>query len=461
MGKTGNILVVDDDQDILIAARLLLKRHFSSVSTTNRPDQVKEILNDRDIDAVLLDMNFALGEDTGTEGLHWLNEILSEKPDMIIIVITAHGGVELAVEAMKRGATDFITKPWENEKLVSTLRTAVRLARYGRETEKLKNRSREIQHSLNHQDRMIGDSDAIKQVMDIILQAAPTDANIMILGENGTGKELIAREIHRQSLRKDNGIITVDLGAISENLFESELFGHKKGAFTDAREDRTGLMQAAEGGTLFLDEIGNLPMALQTKLLTALERRQVTPVGSNKSVEIDIRLISATNISPEALGQDNIFRQDLRYRLNTVEIHVPPLRDRRSDIPLLLDHFVRHYAKKYNQLVRPISKNAHKMLADYHWPGNIRELRHGVERAIILGKADQLEATDFPIRTDSNDAIFSPSEAIGDEKITLEELEKNALENALRRHQGNISRAAKELGITRASLYRRMEKHEL
>ncbi len=461
MAKTGNILVVDDDQDILIAARLLLKRHFATVSTTNRPDQIKTILNDREIDAVLLDMNFSLGENTGTEGLHWLDEILSIKPDMIIIVITAHGGIELAVEAMKKGATDFIVKPWENEKLVSTLRTAVRLAHYGRETENLKNRNREIQHILNSQDRMIGDSDAIKQVMEIIRQAAPTEANIMILGENGTGKELIAREIHRQSLRSDSGLITVDLGSISENLFESELFGHKKGAFTDAREDRIGLMQAAEGGTLFLDEVGNLPLALQTKLLTTLERRQVTPVGSNKPVGINIRLISATNINPEALAQDNIFRQDLRYRLNTVEIHVPPLRDRRSDIPLLLDYFVRHYARKYNQLVRPISQDAHRVLTEYHWPGNIRELRHGVERAMILAKGDELGVTDFPIQPDDDEGGISPSAAANNEQITLEELERNALESALRRHQGNISRAARELGITRASLYRRMEKHEL
>ncbi len=461
MTKVGNILVVDDDQDILIAARLLLKRHFYSVTTTNRPTQIKNILNDQEVDVVLLDMNFSIGATTGTEGLLCLSEILAIKPDMIIIVITAHGGIELAVEAMKKGATDFITKPWGNEKLVSTLRTAVRLARYGRETEKLKNRSREIQHNLNAQDRMIGESEAIKHVMDIVLQAAPTDANIMILGENGTGKELIAREIHRQSLRRNSSLVTVNLGSISEGLFESELFGHKKGAFTDAREDRIGLIQAAEGGTLFLDEVGNLPLALQTKLLATLERRQVTPVGSNKPVGINIRLISATNVSPEALGQDNIFRQDLRYRLNTVEIHVPPLRDRRSDIPLLLDYFVRHYARKYNQLVRPIASDAHKILEQYHWPGNIRELRHGVERAIILAKGDQLEVIDFPIQPAAIGERISPSVSGKDQQITLEELEKNALENALRRHQGNISRASRELGITRASLYRRMEKHEL
>ena len=461
MAKIGNILVVDDDQDILIAARLLLKRYFSSVTTTNKPNLIKSILNNQEFDAVLLDMNFSLGENTGEEGIHWLNEILSVKPDMIVIVITAHGGIELAVEAMKKGATDFITKPWENEKLVSTLRTAVRLALYGRETENLKKRTQEIQHSHNHQERMVGESDAVKNVMDIIRQAAPTDANILILGENGTGKELIAQEIHRQSLRKDAGLITVDLGSISESLFESELFGHKKGAFTDAREDRIGLMKAAEGGTLFLDEIGNLPLSLQSKLLTALESRQVTPVGSNKPVDINIRLISATNISPDALGQDNIFRQDLRYRLNTVEIHVPPLRDRRSDIPLLLDHFMRHYARKYNQLTRPISQDAHKVLYEYSWPGNIRELRHSVERAIILANGDQLEVTAFPIRPDMNAEKNAVPVSINDEQVTLEVLEKNALENALKRHKGNISHAAKELGITRASLYRRMEKHEL
>lgn len=461
MGKTGNILVVDDDQDILIAARLLLKRHFATVSTTNRPDQIKTILGNRDIDAVLLDMNFSLGENTGTEGLYWLNTILALKPDMVIIVITAHGGIELAVEAMKKGATDFVTKPWENEKLVSTLRTAVRLAKFQEETKTLKSRTRELQHNLENPNPMIGESGAMKQVMDVILQAAPTDANIMILGENGTGKELIAREIHRQSLRKGNGIITVDLGSISESLFESELFGHKKGAFTDAREDRIGLMQAAQGGTLFLDEIGNLPLALQTKLLTTLERRQVTQVGSNKAVAINIRLISATNVDLEELSKDTIFRQDLRYRLNTVEIHVPPLRERQSDIPLLLDHYVHFYAKKYHQSVREISQEALKVLIEYHWPGNIRELRHAVERAIILAKGDQFEVGDFPIQPAATLNQADPAVSGSEEKMTLEQLEKNALANAIKRHQGNISHAAKELGITRASLYRRMEKHGL
>lgn len=461
MNKAGNILVIDDDQDILIAARLLLKRHFASVKTTNHPEQINSILKKCEIDAVLLDMNFALGENSGNEGLQYLKEILSLEPNMVVIVITAHGGVELAVEAMKQGATDFITKPWENEKLVSTLRTAVRLAHYGRETEHLKSKSREIQHTLNKQDRMIGESPAMHQISELILKAAPTDANIMILGENGTGKELIAREIHRHSLRKDNGIIPVDLGSISENLFESELFGHKKGAFTDARENRIGLIQAAEGGTLFLDEIGNLPLALQTKLLTVLERRQVTPVGSNKPVQINIRLISATNIHLEDLSQNNIFRQDLRYRLNTVEIHVPPLRDRPSDIPLLLDYFIRHYAHKYNQIVRPISIEAQKILTAYSWPGNIRELRHTVERALILAKGEQLEAQDFPVQphNDMQQTILSTQDH--DQPLTLEKLEKNALEKSIERHKGNISHTAKELGITRASLYRRMEKHDL
>lgn len=461
MNKEGNILVIDDDQDILIAARLLLKRHFSSVKTTNHPEQINSILKKCEIDAVLLDMNFALGENSGSEGLQYLKEILSLEPNMVVIVITAHGGVELAVEAMKQGATDFITKPWENEKLVSTLRTAVRLAHYGRETEHLISKNREIQHSLNKQDRMIGESPAIHQINELILKAAPTDANIMILGENGTGKELIAREIHRHSLRKDNGIIPVDLGSISENLFESELFGHKKGAFTDARENRIGLIQAAEGGTLFLDEIGNLPLALQTKLLTVLERRQVTPVGSNKPVQINIRLISATNIHLEDLSRNNIFRQDLRYRLNTVEIHVPPLRERPSDIPLLLDYFIRYYAHKYNQIVRPISIEAQKILTAYSWPGNIRELRHTVERALILAKGEQLEAQDFPVQpqNDMQQTILSTQDH--DQPLTLEKLEKNALEKSIERHKGNISHTAKELGITRASLYRRMEKHDL
>ncbi len=459
--NTGTILVVDDDEDILIAARLLLKRHFANVTTAHRPDQILRILEKNTFDAVLLDMNFSLGENTGDEGLSWLKQIIDHDPTIIVIVITAHGGVALAVEAMKIGATDFITKPWQNEKLVSTLKTAVSLNKSRREARTLRHKTRELEQSLRPDEMIIGESGPMQDVMSLIHRAGPTDANVMILGENGVGKELIARELHRQSRRADAIFMAVDLGAINESLFESELFGHKKGAFTDAREDRIGRMQAAEGGTLFLDEIGNLPLTLQTKLLTALERRQVTPVGANKPVDINIRLISATNMAPERLAEDSLFRQDLRFRLNTVEIMVPPLRNRTADIPLLMDHFIRHYSRKYQQTPRPMSPAALEALTCYSWPGNIRELRHGAERAVILAQGEMFEPWDFPLRVGTPAPVANEEVSLPLNTLNLDMVERTALEQAIKKHKGNISHAARELGITRASLYRRMEKHGL
>ena len=458
--KEGRILVVDDDQDVLTAARLLLKRSFAVIATANRPDAIPDMLSQNSFDAVLLDMNFSLGDNRGEEGLRWIDEILSLDPHLVVIVITAHGGIELAVEAMKRGATDFIMKPWQNEKLVSTLKTAVSLSRSRSEADAYRGRAKELEKSIHADEVMIGESPAMQQLRDMIHRAAPTDANIMILGENGSGKELVAREIHRHSLRSGNVFLSVDLGAISDNLFESELFGHKKGAFTDAREDRIGRMQAANGGTLFLDEIGNLSLALQTKLLTVLERRQVTPVGSNRPVDIDVRLISATNMPPSELAQESKFRPDLRYRLNTVEINVPPLRNRTEDIPLLVDHFVRIYSQKYGKGKRRLDRATLDALCAYDWPGNVRELRHAIERAVILAPEEEFRPGDFALSATAP----APGQSVQEElptNLNLEEVEKATLERALRLHKGNISHAAKELGITRASLYRRMEKHGL
>jgi DNA-binding NtrC family response regulator len=333
VSKTGNILIVDDDEDILTASRLLLRREFASISTCSNPQEIPELLADHDFDVVLLDMNFGPGESSGREGQIWLEKILQIDPQIVVVMITAHGSLNTAVEAMKRGATDFIAKPWQNEKVVATVSTAVQLRRSRKETQTLRQTNKVLlKQTATADSQIIGESAAARKVMDVVERAGPTDANVLILGENGTGKELIARELHRQSGRSDNVFLTVDMGSISESLFESELFGHKKGAFTDANEDRLGRFQAADGGTIFLDEIGNLPLHLQAKLMRVLEQRKVTPVGSDESQDVDVRVVAATNVPPSTLNNEDHFRQDLLFRLNTVEITVPPLRDRKDDI---------------------------------------------------------------------------------------------------------------------------------
>lgn len=462
--RTGRILIIDDDKDILVAGRLLLKRRFKTVVTANRPEHIPKLLADSCFDAILLDMNFAIGDSTGREGFRWLSRILEIDPDAVVILITAYGHVELAVEAMKKGATDFISKPWQNEKLVATLSAAVRLRQTKDEATTLRRRNRELAaHTMGSGQEILGESTAILEALSLVARAAPTDANVLILGENGTGKELIARELHRQSMRRGEIFMSVDLGAIAESLFESELFGHKKGSFTDAHEDRIGRFQAAHGGSLFLDEIGNIPLHLQSKLLSVLEQRQVIPVGSNDLVPIDVRIISATNLPPAGLENEAKFRQDLLYRLNTVAITVPPLRDRAEDIPILADHFVAQYARKYDRPPKKISSSAMGALMAYAWPGNVRALKHAVERAMILSENDRLEADDFYLTPRTS---MSPAEAAdritqADDTRTLRGIEKETIERVLRKHQGNISRAARELGITRTSLYRRMDKHGL
>lgn len=460
-GKTGNILIVDDDEDILTAGRLLMRRQFASISTCSNPQEIPKLLADHDFDVVLLDMNFGPGESSGREGQIWLEKILQIDPQIVVVMITAHGSLNTAVEAMKRGATDFIAKPWQNEKVVATVSTAIQLRQSRKETQALRQTNKVLLKETSSTDgQIIGDSAEVRKLMDIVARAAPTDANVLILGENGTGKELIARELHQQSERSDNVFLTIDMGSISESLFESELFGHKKGAFTDASEDRLGRFQAADGGTIFLDEIGNLPLNLQAKLLRVLEQRKVTAVGSDESQDVDVRVVAATNISPAMLKDEDHFRQDLLFRLNTVEITVPPLRDRKDDILPIAAHFAAIYSQKYGGKVRKFSSAAEQALYDYAWPGNIRALRHAVERAIILSEGEIIEPADLQL--DYSDASGDRQNvAVAPTILNLDYMEKDTIQKALRKHGFNISRTANELGLTRASLYRRMEKHDL
>jgi DNA-binding NtrC family response regulator len=457
--SSARILVVDDQEDILLAARLLLKQHFASVQTLRDPSRLADLVRQNAFDVLLLDMNFAMGADDGAEGLRRLTEVLTLDPNAVVVLVTAHGDVELAVQAMKHGAADFVIKPWENERLLATLISAANLRRSRLEVAELRSRNRGLAAATHTETELIGNSPAMQGVFETIRRAAPTDANVLILGENGTGKELVAREIHRRSRRAAEVFLRIDLGALSPQLFESELFGHRRGAFTDAKEDRIGFFRAATGGTLFLDEIGNVPLHLQSKLLTAIERREVAPVGAEKSEPIDVRLICATNLAPENLVDENVFRQDLLYRINTVEILLPPLRDRQEDIPLLLEHFIALYAQKYNFPIKRLSAAALDLLVAHAWPGNLRALRHAVERAVILSEGPLLEAVDFPLTAPRNGA---PDRAVPEDNVPkLDAVERSTIGRALERHKGNVSRAAQALGLTRASLYRRMEKYGL
>jgi DNA-binding NtrC family response regulator len=453
----ARILFVDDHDDIRLAARLSLKRHFASVVTMSDPSDLAELVRRNAFDVLLLDMNFAAGADDGAEGLKRLAEVLAIDAQAVVVFVTAHSGVDLAVQAMKQGAADFVTKPWENERLVATLLAASNLRRSRLEATELRKRNRGLAAATRSDADMIGTSPVILRLLETLRRAAPTDANVLILGENGTGKELAAREIHRLSHRAQEVFLRVDLGSLSPQLFESELFGHRRGAFTDAKNDRIGMLRAAGGGTLFLDEIGNVPLHLQSKLLTALERREVVPVGGETPEAIDVRIISATNAAPEHLGDTNRFRQDLLYRINTVEIFLPPLRERREDIPMLLEHFMSFYAQRYNFPAKRLSAAALEYLTVHDWPGNIRALRHAVERAVILSEGAILETHDFSPVTRSTSTPTSKST----DALSLDAVEKNAILRALAEHQRNVSGAARALGLSRASLYRRMEKYGL
>ena len=456
--KKGRLLIIDDEVDILLSLQLYLSQHFESVDTENNPSLIPRRLRNTDYDLILLDMNFTKGETSGQEGIQWLKKILELKPDALVIMITAFADVKTAVEAVKEGAIDFIEKPWRNEKLLSTISSVLRLSESNKNLAALEDRQRTLNTTIHEgTGELVGQSLEMRQVMKLINKVAQTDANVLILGENGTGKELVARAIHQQSKRTSEVFVKVDLGALAQSLFESELFGHKKGAFTDARADRMGRFELAAGGTLFLDEIGNLDLPFQAKLLSALQNRAVTRLGSNQEIPVDIRLICATNIPILEMVQQNKFRQDLLYRINTVEITLPPLRERIGDIPILVQHFLKVYKKKYHKYDLKIEPSAMKTLEQFHWPGNIRELRHSVERAVILCDGISLTADDFLL---SN--AQQGQDAMQDlENYNLETIERWAIRKVLTKHAGNISKAADELGLTRATLYRRMEKYGL
>jgi DNA-binding NtrC family response regulator len=445
--------MIDDDEDVLLAAKMLLKKHNYQVIIEKNPNKIPFLLNNDVYDVILLDMNFSKDTTSGKEGFEWLSKIKERDPQAVVIMITAFGDVEMAVRALKDGATDFILKPWQNEKLIATISTAIKLKRSYNEVDKLRKAKQMLEEQISQPFRdIIGTSNSMKEVYDLIDRVAATDANVLILGENGTGKELVARAIHQKSLRKDNSFVAVDMGAITESLFESELFGHKKGAFTDAREDRPGRFELANDGTLFLDEIGNLSLNLQSKLLSALQSRRITRVGANTSVDVNIRLICATNMPVELMVKDGRFRQDLLYRINTVEIRIPPLSERVDDIPMLANHFLDYYSKKYRKDILSLTPEAITKLKKYAWPGNVRELQHALERAVIMADSPTLQESDFLFNR-KNDTSAGP------DTLNLDEVEKAAVVKALQLHNGNISKAADELGLTRASLYRRMEKY--
>lgn len=457
MTKPGRILVVDDDRDVLNAARLYLKQHVEQVDVESNPKLIPTLMKEYDYDAILLDMNFEEDVSSGKEGFYWLEKILEIDSVMAVVLITAYGDVEKAVQAVKKGASDFVLKPWQNEKLLATVTSAMNLSQSKRDSQKLRTQNAALKADMEQPyQNIIGKSRVMEQVFQTIEKVAKTDANVLITGENGTGKELVARALHRRSNRSENVFITVDMGALPESLFETELFGHQKGAFTDAKESRAGRFEIATGGTLFLDEIGNLPIQLQPKLLSVLQTHEIRKIGSNKTTKIDIRLICATNVGLAELVAKQEFRQDLLYRINTIEIKLPPLRERAEDISLLAEHFLKHYRTKYKKGITGITSQAIGYLEEYHWPGNIRELEHAVERAVIMTDEKELQKGDFLLTTISGQDAQLPVAG-----LNLEEVEKTVIRKAMGKHGGNISHAAEELGLTRASLYRRLEKHGL
>lgn len=453
----SKVLVVDDNEDILLAIKLLLKPFASVIITEKNPDKINSLLEGQSFDLIFLDMNYSKDTTSGLEGFYWLKEILKLDPKAVVILITAYGDIDTAVKAIKEGATDFVLKPWQNEKFIATYNSALKLRESRIELEKIKNRQSYInQTSGGGLSEIIGISEPMQKVFKTIQKVADTEANVLILGENGTGKELVARALHKHSKRADEIFISVDMGSLTQTLFESELFGYVKGAFTDAKEDRAGRFELANDGTIFLDEIGNLPLDMQAKLLTIIQNKEVVRVGSSKSIPINSRLVCATNIPIYDQVAANKFRQDLLYRINTVEIHLPPLRERKGDVPLLTEHFLSIYKKKYNKPELTIDESTQKYFENYEWPGNIRELQHAIERSVILCDSHLLKLTDIsllPVNSSLNEDSFST--------LNLEEIEKQIIQKALLKFEGNVSRAAKELGLTRTSLYRRMEKHEL
>ncbi|WDF68018.1 sigma-54 dependent transcriptional regulator [Sphingobacterium oryzagri] len=453
--KKATVLIVDDDQDLLTAVRILLRPKVKQVLVEKNPENLMHILGREAVDMVLLDMNFKSAIHTGNEGLYWLGKIKSAYPHIKVVMITAYGAVDLAVRSLKQGASDFIVKPWQNELLLQTLSTVFDEIKVAGDVKPLIGKQRD-------EIDLVGKSAIMEDLQYKMDKVAPTEANILILGENGTGKDLIAQALHRRSLRTKSPYIKVDVGALTDTLFESELFGYKKGAFTDAREDRQGRFEAAHGGTLFLDEIGNISLQQQAKLLSVLQNRQVIPLGSYQAIPVDIRLLSATNVPLKMLADESRFRKDLIYRINTVEIQVPPLRNRGDDIILLANYFLDFYNRKYHKSIEGLEREALQKLKNYHFPGNVRELQYSLERAVIMAEQQSIRDVDI---------LFSPieQEAVAEANMasaiasnqSLEEMERKAIQSAIERYSGNISKAARELGLTRAALYRRMEKYDI
>jgi len=452
VNKLGKILIVDDNEDVLFALNLLLEPYTEKIKVATTPDRIEYFMTTFHPDLILLDMNFSRDTISGQEGFESLKQILQIDPQAIVIFMTAYTDTDKAVRAIKAGATDFIPKPWEKDKLLATLTSGMRLRQSQQEVSILKEQVEVLSGQNTSENDIIGESSVMQEVFTTINKLSNTDANILILGENGTGKDVIARLIYRCSPRYGKPFVTIDLGSIPEQLFESELFGFEKGAFTDAKKSKAGRMEVATNGTLFLDEIGNLSLPMQSKLLTAIEKRQISRLGSTQTVPIDVRLICATNADIRQMVEDGNFRQDLLYRINTIEIHIPPLRERGNDIILLADHFLDRYTRKYKKEIHGLTREAKNKLLKYAWPGNVRELQHTIERAVILGDGSMLKPENFLFHTTSKQK--KEEEVI----LNLEQLERQAIEKALRISNGNISRAAEYLGITRFALYRKLEK---
>ncbi len=451
--KGSRILIVDDNKSVLNALELLLQPLCKEVVMTTNPNQIPSLLRETHFDAILLDMNFSAGINTGNEGMYWLKRILEHDPNQSVIMITAYGDVELAVRAVKEGAVDFVLKPWDNSKLITTVNAAIQLQNSREEVKSLREKEQHLKAAMKREPTVIiGESPRFKRMLELVAKVAKTDANVLITGENGTGKEVIARELHRQSLRCNEVMVSVDMGSLSETLFESELFGHVKGAFTDAKEDRVGKFEVAKGGTLFMDEIANLSLPLQAKLLAALQNREIVKVGSNKKIPIDIRLVCATNSDLNVLVREGQFREDLLYRINTIQVEIPPLRERVEDIPLLANFFLGVYSAKYNNPGLKFDHEVMEQMKRYAWPGNVRELQHAVEKAVILSEGDTLTQHNF---------IFPDNIRVDSPVRTLEEMERQMIESTIREHEGNVSAAADQLGITRQTLYNKIKKYRL
>lgn len=452
--RQGKILVIDDNEDILFTLKMLLRPLAESVTTSTDPKEINRLVSTTKYNVILLDMNFTADAVSGKEGFYWLERIREISPETVVILITAYSDTEKAVRAIKAGATDFIPKPWQNEKMLVTIASAFELSLRRGEVQKLQEQ-KSVLTTAEPEIEVIGESPAMQQIFRTVEKLKHTDANILLQGENGTGKDLIASLLHKQSPRSREAFVGIDLGSIPHNLFESELFGYEKGAFTDAGKSKSGRFEIASGGTLFLNEIGNLPLMLQSKLLTAIEQQKITRLGSTRETPIDVRLICATNTDLHAAVGDGSFRQDLLYRINTIELFIPPLRERGNDISLLSDHFLKRYSRKYKKEIDGFSREARLLLKQYHWPGNVRELQHVIERAVILSDRKKLQYDDFMLR--------NPASGYREkgEKFNLEELERQTIQEALHHCSGNLTQAADLLGITRTSLYRRLEKYGL